>query len=140
MRLKPNQLTGELLRRLWALNNSCFDKDEHPSFGIFEYHATNGAVYATPNEASPVGIAIVTPHTHEPHLWTLAVAKENRRAGYGEDLLCEVLGDFHEITLHTRVDNGPAQMLYLKYGFRVEKIAKNYYPNRVDGLFMRRKP
>lgn len=138
MRLKPNQLTGELLRRLWALNNSCFDKDEHPSFGIFEYHATNGAVYVTPNEVCPLGLAIVTT-PHFPHLWTLAVEAESRRKGYGEDLLCQVLGDFHEITLHTRVDNARAQMLYLKYGFRVEKIAKNYYPNRVDGLFMRRR-
>jgi ribosomal protein S18 acetylase RimI-like enzyme len=137
MRLTEGQFTGDLLRELHELNNSCFCEAEQPSFGVFEFNATTYDTFV-PSIYSPRGLAIVILKQGEPHLWTLAVGEDFRRLGYAQELLDEVHGNFPEITLNTRIDNTPAQMLYLKNGYRIEKVSRGYYPNNVDGVFMRR--
>ena len=141
MRLTESELTGDLLRELHALNNSCFPKELQPPFGEFEYQATRGNVFIlrTPTLEQLVGLAIVTDREGGHHLWTLAVGEIYRGWGFAKKLLNEIHAAFPEITLNTQVDNVAAQVLYLKNGYRVEKVSRWYYPNNVDGVFMRRK-
>ena len=138
MKIKASALTGNLLRELWELNNACFPEAERPDFGMFEYIATQGTVFAVYFKSELAGLAVVTEKEGGPHLWTLAVKHEFRCDGFGSELLNWVHRDFPNITLTTRIDNVGAQVLYLKHGYRVERILKGYYPNRIDGLFMRR--
>ena len=141
MRLTEKELTGDMLRELYELNNPCFPLDEQPPFAMFEYQATRGNVFVRYSDdcTKKWGLAIVTDREGGHHLWTLAVKGTVRGQGVGGDLLCEVHKSFPEITLHTRIDNIPAQVLYLKNGYRVERVMRGYYPNKIDGLFMRRK-
>ena len=140
MRIEERMLTGKFLQELWELNNSCFVEAERPTFGMFEYLATQGDTFAAYTYTSQLaGLAIVTEKENAPHLWTLAVKEKFRCDGFGRGLLEEVHEVFPIITLTTRVDNAHAQVLYLKSGYRVEKVLRNYYPGGIDGLFMRRK-
>jgi ribosomal protein S18 acetylase RimI-like enzyme len=140
MKIEASALTGNLLRELWELNNACFPEAERPDFGMFEYIATQGTVFAIYSYRSELaGLAVVTEKEGGPHLWTIAVKCHFRCDGYGGELLDEVHNAFPTITLTTRIDNVGAQVLYLKHGYRVERILKRYYPNKIDGLFMRRK-
>ena len=134
MLIADKDKSGPLLRHLCSVNNMCFPAEERPSQGMFEYEAETGFLFVTPDKW---GLAIVK-QQNGAHLWTLAVHPDMRRLGHGQSLLMEVNDLFRDITLHTRVDNVPAQLLYLKNGYRVEKVLKGYYPNKIDGLLMRR--
>src|SRR5271165_2372350 len=140
MKITEKELTGDMLRALHALNNSCFPKELHPPFGEFEYQATRGNVFVVYNpQVELVGLAIVTDREGGHHLWTLAVSERYRSLGYAKRLLDEIHKDFPEITLNTQIDNVAAQVLYLKNGYRIERVLRGYYPNKIDGVFMRRK-
>jgi ribosomal-protein-alanine N-acetyltransferase len=77
----------------------------------------------------------------EAHITTIAVHLDERRKGYGELLLVELLEtaaseDMVRATLEVRENNGPAIQLYEKFGFRSVAVRKNYYPDKENALVM----
>ncbi|MFQ5809062.1 MAG: ribosomal protein S18-alanine N-acetyltransferase [Armatimonadota bacterium] len=72
----------------------------------------------------------------EAHLCTIAVAPRWRRKGLGKRILLHMIEEAvrrgaERIVLEYRVSNLAAHSLYMKYGFRLLGVRKNYYR---DGL------
>lgn len=68
----------------------------------------------------------------EMHIIVIAVDPDQRRHGYGEILLLNMLLSGIEIesrliTLEVRESNSVAQTLYLKYGFEIFSLRRKYY-------------
>ena len=78
----------------------------------------------------------------EGHITNIAVDSNHRKKGVGQMLLQELnkIGMEKEmigITLEVRMNNIPAQKLYLKHDYKVEGIRKNYYSDtKEDALIM----
>lgn len=78
----------------------------------------------------------------EGHITNIAVDSEHRQKGVGQMLLHELTKIAIEremvgITLEVRMNNIPAQKLYLKHGYKVEGIRKNYYSDtKEDAIIM----
>jgi ribosomal protein S18 acetylase RimI-like enzyme len=138
MKLGDSYKTGFMIDSLWAINEACFAGSERAPKGVFEYYVHTFDVFVW-NPPKPMGFAIVDQPESTPRLWTLAVHPEYRGKGLGAILLGQVHGVFPETTLNVRVDNVSAIVLYLKSGYKIEKLLKGYYLNGVDGLSMRRK-
>jgi len=78
----------------------------------------------------------------EGHITNIAVAENFRKIGVGQ-LLIEGLEhiarekEMMGLTLEVRMNNTAAQRLYIKNGYKVEGIRKNYYADtREDALIM----
>jgi ribosomal-protein-alanine N-acetyltransferase len=77
----------------------------------------------------------------ELHIMNIAVHPNERKKGFGEQLL-EYVHDFgrkHEIKfayLEVRETNDPAQKLYEKMGYRKQGRRIGYYANQEDALLM----
>jgi Acetyltransferases len=76
---------------------------------------------------------------------SIGVLKEYRKMGIGKKLLKIVIekNDYEDIYLHVRITNEIAKNLYLKEGFEIISLSKNYY-NLIkngpeDAYVMRRK-
>lgn len=142
MKLKPEEKTGDMIRELQAINNSGFTRTERPTSGMFEYFVNENDVFIVRRLGEVAGFAIVDNFAGDRRIWTIAVRPKDRELGFAKELLREIdtytfLGK--DIVLTTRVDNTPALVLYLKSGYVIEKVLRNFYPGGVDGIFMRRK-
>ena len=87
------------------------------------------------------------PNNIEPKIMyeLLAIAVEPARQGLGigELLMREAIGKAQKlegemVTLHTAVENRPAQRLFTKCGFVPSGIKKHFYPKGQDALMMYR--
>lgn len=82
----------------------------------------------------------------EVHVITIAVEQTLRRQGLGEYLLLSIIERALAlkaglVTLEVRISNGPAQALYIKYGFNQTGMRKGYYAdNGEDALIMTTDP
>ncbi|MCL2565417.1 MAG: ribosomal protein S18-alanine N-acetyltransferase [Defluviitaleaceae bacterium] len=78
----------------------------------------------------------------EGHITNIAVSPAYRNMGIGQKLIegLEIIAREKEmigITLEVRMNNGAAQKLYMKNGYVVEGIRKNYYADtKEDALIM----
>lgn len=74
----------------------------------------------------------------------LAVRRDDQRRGIGSMLLEHLLATAQtlgarQVLLEVAADNGPAQLLYDRYGFDVIGVRKGYYQaTKTDALVMRR--
>ena len=143
MKLKPEEKTGDMIRELQAINDSCFTGTERVPAGMFEYFVNENDVFIVRRNGCDVaGFAIVDDYLGDKRIWTIAVRPEARGLGYGKELLAEIDDEYffrQSVVLTVRVDNVDAIVLYLKNGYMVQKVLQNYYLGGVDGIFMRRK-
>jgi len=78
----------------------------------------------------------------EGHITNVAVSPDFRRRGIADMLLTELTNiavkkEMIGITLEVRMNNVAAQGLYLKHGYKVEGIRKNYYSDtKEDAIIM----
>ena len=68
----------------------------------------------------------------EAHITNIAVAENHRQKGVGYGLverLIQIATDkkMTGLTLEVRINNQKAQKLYIKHGFKIEGLRKNYY-------------
>jgi len=78
----------------------------------------------------------------EAHLLNLSIAANSQRRGHGGALLAESIRISRELGarnlyLEVRPSNGPAQALYVRFGFRHIALRRGYYPagtQREDAL------
>ena len=93
-------------------------------------------------EGKIIGYAGMWHVVNEGHITNIAVCSEHRGKGAGQSLIDglhkiakerEMIG----ITLEVRMNNGPAQRLYMRNGYKVEGLRKNYYADtKEDALIM----
>jgi ribosomal protein S18 acetylase RimI-like enzyme len=88
------------------------------------------------------GFAFVDPGFDSASLIRLAVREERRGQSIGGKLVHAVLDyyrpkDYRSVRLHVRLDNVPAQKLYLDYGFQFYEIAYKYYADEANAAMMR---
>jgi ribosomal-protein-alanine N-acetyltransferase len=78
----------------------------------------------------------------EGHITNVAVHPEYRRNGVGFMLVKSLIDlameeDITRMTLEVRKSNIPAQNLYIKFGFKIEGLRKEYYAdNKEDAIIM----
>ena len=80
----------------------------------------------------------------EGHITNIAVKPEERRRGVGEALVDALIDEavrreIEELILEVRVHNYNAQRLYLRKGFILERIRKNYYSDTGEDALILRK-
>ncbi len=90
-----------------------------------------------------VGYAGLCDHPDEAFVQTMAVAPTHQRCGLGARLLADLLAEAvrrrqRTVSLEVRADNGPAQRLYGRHGFRQVAIRRGYYPGGIDGWVLTR--
>lgn len=88
-----------------------------------------------------VGYAGLRFGVDEGHIMNLAVHPDYRRRGIGGLLLQDLFDQarrrgVRRLRLEVRVSNVPAQRLYQRYGFRVERRRRHYYSDGEDALVM----
>lgn len=126
--------------RLFEISNRSFPDIERPNSETFQAHFDADDVFVDEVE-SPTAYAIVT-ERGGPWLWSTAVISGLRHMGKGGRLIDEIISFYTgqnrgHIALTVRVDNVPAQILYLKKRFRPVRVMPAYYSSGVDGLMMR---
>jgi len=90
----------------------------------------------------PIGYAGMWHVVTEGHITNIAVSTEYRKMGVGQMLMDEIERIAREknmigITLEVRMNNTAAQRLYMKNGYVVEGLRKNYYADtKEDALIM----
>jgi ribosomal protein S18 acetylase RimI-like enzyme len=140
MKLTQDQKTNEMFVKLWALNDMIFAEDERAPQEKLRVHFYEDDIFvlqgATPEEIA--GFAFVT-ERGGPYLMIMAIAPAYQKCGNGRLLLAEIIAQYpgYDIQLTCKVDNVPAQVLYLRSGFRPARVIPRYY-GATDGLLMRR--
>jgi ribosomal-protein-alanine N-acetyltransferase len=91
-----------------------------------------------------VGYAGLCAYPDEAFVQTIAVATDAQGAGLGARLLQALLDEAARrrkttVSLEVRADNGPAQRLYERFGFRRIGVRRGYYsPSGTDAVVMAR--
>ncbi|MCL2703773.1 MAG: ribosomal protein S18-alanine N-acetyltransferase [Defluviitaleaceae bacterium] len=88
--------------------------------------------YVALEDGEVVGYGGIWHVINEGHITNIAVAPHKRRRGIGAALLEKIISsavmlEMVGIQLEVRVGNYDAQRLYMKNGFILERIRKNYY-------------
>lgn len=115
----------------------------------FEYHLYNRSSILLVAEVSQqvigyiVGIIYHGAKNRIAKLYSMAVLSDWRRKRAGSFLLKSFEREIarrnsQSITLEVRRGNRSAQALYFEFGYKIEKVLKNYYSPRRDGLRMRK--
>lgn len=129
---------------LWKITESCYTGVEVPERELFRRCVKQGDVFVYFFNHAIIGYALYTDKaSYSALLRSVAVLPALQKDGVGESLLRESAEyykgqDFRSITLHCKVDNADAQRLYLKLGWRVTAVLRNYYKPEGDGLEMRK--
>ncbi|MGA1933168.1 GNAT family N-acetyltransferase [Arcobacter sp. YIC-464] len=127
------------VKNLHHLESSIFSKDE---FGIslssFYYHVKRNPIFVY-EEDSKIGAYILwLKRKNYYRLYSICVDKSFQGKGISKKLL---LFSFEQLDnssyqLEVKVNNSIAISLYEKYGFRIKKTIKDYYPNNIDAFLM----
>jgi ribosomal protein S18 acetylase RimI-like enzyme len=140
MKLSDREKDRDMLTRLLAISDQSFSGVERPPYEVFRDHFNDSDVFVDCS-IRPAAFAIVTDRGG-PYIWSIAVQPSLRKQGIGAALLREVIAYYRNqeqmhIALTCKVDNVPAQILYLKTGFRPVRVMKEYYAKEGDGVTMR---
>ncbi|AII14072.1 acetyltransferase [Campylobacter iguaniorum] len=125
------------ISELCELENSVFDEFNFPlSKANFRYHIQKNYLIKAVYDEQIWGYILVLIKFKVPRIYSLAVSNKARGKGVGKALIQKVCDDFVRLRLEVRADNQNAISLYEKFGFKTQKIIKNYYPDSCDALEM----
>ena len=145
-------MSAELSRLRWwhlaevlALERSLFGADPWTAYHFWsELGQVQTRHYLVALDAGlVVGYAGLCDHPDEAFVQTMAVAPTHQGCGLGARLLAALLDEAvrrrqRTVSLEVRADNGPAQRLYARHGFRQVAVRRGYYAGGVDGWVMTR--
>lgn len=143
MILKTEEKTDSIFSVLHATELQSFTGVQLSSEAVLRTHFNEDDVFVTRDYAgSIVGHCIVEPRTLSPYVFSLAIRPEFRGKGWGSGLLTQIAAHYRSlkkvnIDLHVQVDNVAAIVLYLKHGYRVKSLVRDYYGGDGDGILMR---
>jgi ribosomal protein S18 acetylase RimI-like enzyme len=141
MILKPEEKTDSLFSVIHSTEVQSFPRVNDD---ILRTHFREDDVFITRQwQGSIVGHCIVEPRTLSPYIFSIAIRPEFRGKGWGSGLLTQVAAHYRSlkkinVDLHVQVDNTRAIILYLKHGYRVKSLVRDYYGGDGDGILMRK--
>ena len=124
---------------LWLLEQSIFDEDNFPlSLASFYYHTKRNVLLIYENEEVIMGYCLWLKRSKSYRLYSIGVSPLHRGEGIAKKLMEYSFAYLNTqiFTLEVRNDNAQAIALYQKYGFVIQKVLKEYYPNQIDGYKM----
>lgn len=131
------------LKALCELENAIFDAQSFPlSKRNFIYHLKKGNISVAQEQTQLVGYILIFSYKKSLRIYSLAVDKDFRGQKVGMKLMqyakeLAVKMQKERLTLEVKTSNKNAIRLYEKFGFKILKILKEYYPNE-DGYKMGR--
>jgi len=131
----------EHAKALFALENELFSENDFPmSRGSFYYHIKRNTLFVYAHEHKTVGYILWLKRKTYYRLYSLGVAKEFRSLGIAEALLAYSFSHLKAsaYTLEVKTTNNSAIKLYEKHGFTKQKTLIKYYPDHLDGYFMKK--
>ena len=147
MKLTKEQ-KDKYIYRLWDITEMCYTGAQLPEFSFFKLCVDSGDAFVnTADEGRLVSYALVNTDWNSdsprPLLRSIAVLRWQRGFGNASRLLEEIANyyktrDVKEIILYCKQNNVTAQRLYLKHGYLVTHVLRNYYAPEGDGLEMRK--
>lgn len=104
------------------------------------YHLKRNIVFIIEDKKRIIGYCLWLTRKNFYRLYSIAVLKEFHSKGYGKMLLEYSLKQLKdkELRLEVKQINKQAVSLYEKFGFKIIKTLKSYYPNNIDGYLMKR--
>lgn len=104
------------------------------------YHLKRNIVFIIEDKKGIVGYCLWLTRKNFSRLYSIAVLQEFHSKGYGKMLLEYSLKQLKdkELRLEVKQINKQAVSLYEKFGFKIIKTLKSYYPNNIDGYLMKR--
>ena len=135
-----NEMKAVYADKLLAMSYACFSGIEVPPRAEFLRHLQEDDVFVNCAD-DIVAYAIVEHRPGRAYIWQIATKEEYRGLGHARWLLAEIRNYYQptetQIDLTVKQDNVDAQILYLKSGYLVVAMLKDYYEPQTDGLRMR---
>ncbi|MDD2790438.1 MAG: GNAT family N-acetyltransferase [Sulfurimonas sp.] len=129
------------LEALCELENAIFDAQSFPlSKRNFIYHLKKGNIFVAQEQTQLVGYILIFSYKKSLRIYSLAVDERFRGQNIGMQLI-EYVKDLanaahkRKLTLEVKTSNKNAIRFYEKFGFKIMKILKEYYPSE-DGYKM----
>lgn len=125
--------------KLYHLENSIFSKED---FGIsmssFYYHVKKNPIFVYENDSKIGAYILWLKRKNYFRLYSICVGEEFQGKGISKELLMYSFDNLKNSAyqLEVKVNNHIAISLYEKYGFKVKKRLKNYYPKNIDAFLM----
>ncbi|WP_345991155.1 N-acetyltransferase [Sulfurimonas sp. HSL-1716] len=129
------------LKEIEKIEKDNFSPEE---FGLsrssLRYHLKRNIVFVAEDENGIIGYCLWLSRKNFYRLYSIAVLRKFHSKGYAKKLLEHSLYNLKDkaLRLEVKQTNGQAISLYEKFGFKIIKILKSYYPNNMDGYLMKR--
>ncbi len=130
------------IMRITQLENECLPEEKW-SFQMFadSFSADNTYGCCAEENGDIIGYACISFGGDDADVESVAVSDEYRGNGVGKKLVQMLVQEAerrkaHKIFLEVRVSNAPAQILYLKQGFKGLYARPRYYSNGDDAIVM----
>ncbi|MBN2825925.1 MAG: GNAT family N-acetyltransferase [Campylobacterales bacterium] len=133
------QALSQDAKALWHLEQTLFDSDNFPlSLASFYYHIKRNMLLIVEHDGEIMGYCLWLKRPKRYRLYSIGVSPLHRGKGIAKELLEYSFAHLQAqtFTLEVRSDNRQAIALYEKYGFTIDKLLKEYYPNQMDGYKM----
>ncbi|HJE03624.1 MAG TPA: GNAT family N-acetyltransferase [Aliarcobacter thereius] len=131
----------EDLDKLFSIENEVFTKFDSPlSLANFKYHTKKKQIILIEEEKEICAYLMFFNYKNTIRLYSLAVSKKHSNKGLATNLLNYSIElakkNNKNLSLEVRVSNERAKSIYIKLGFKVIKILKNYYLDSEDAFKM----
>jgi [ribosomal protein S18]-alanine N-acetyltransferase len=141
LRILPIRLKD--LDRILEIERASFGADAYDRELFLEYRAGGALFMAAVSGGRILGYALAEVRGRRAELVSIAVDPPFRGRGAASALIESLLGRLRRrrvlrMSLMVKTENGDAQALYLKYGFRRVRRVRRYYEDGADGLLMTR--
>lgn len=104
------------------------------------YHLNKNKIFVIEEKNMIIGYCLWLTRKNFYRLYSIAILQDFHSKGYGKMLLEHSIHNLQdkELRLEVKQINKQAVSLYEKFGFKIVKILKSYYPNNIDGYLMKR--
>ena len=104
------------------------------------YHLKRNILFVVEEKGRVVGYCLWLRRKEYYRLYSIAILQESHAKGFGKMLLDYSIKKLRDKALQLEVKqiNLHAVSLYKKFGFKIVKTLRSYYPNGIDGYLMKR--
>lgn len=132
------------LDKIIQIERRSFKYPYHPIIFLEFLRDNKRMIFVAEIRSEVVGYVMIDMRPRKKALITsIAVKPEFRRKGVGSSLLLWALDllkkRVESVELQVAVNNEAAVKFYVKYGFKIARIEKNYYPDGQNAFLMQKK-